>query len=185
MFSALILFVVLLKGGGLGPLLQCHVSDQDWICQAAVFSKPCHGGVSSAADTGLWGPGSYGHGGLAHLPGGSCRPRRGHASWAGHSHGPHHGKSPWMVRPAEPLTDLLSYHFSSLSLRRTALALNMWWLISRVHQDKENLMDSCFCLLISDLNEPLALWQQLCFSGACIPFTTFQEMNTAESQRED
>lgn len=84
----------LLAGGRLRPLLQRHVSDQDRVGQAAVFSESCHWGANCAADPGLRGPGCYGHGGHFHFPGGSCRPRRGHAPGAGYRHGPHHGKGP-------------------------------------------------------------------------------------------
>lgn len=95
------LLLVLLIGSGLRSLFQCHVSDQDWIGQTAVFSEPSHRGVGYAADSGLWGPGSYGHGGLLHFPGGSRRPRRHHAPRASYRHSPHHGKSPRTVSTSQ------------------------------------------------------------------------------------
>lgn len=134
MFFLLNPLLFLLIGGGLRPLLQCHISDQDWIGQTAVFSEPCHGGVSCAADPGLWGPGSYGHGGLLHFPGGSCRPGRGHAPRASYRHGPHHGKSPRIVSPPQAPSGLFSFHLSSLSLRSCSTGEYMWWLICRLLQ---------------------------------------------------
>ena len=122
LFMPLLFLFLFLTGSGLRPRLQCHVSHQDWIGPAAVLSEPDHRGASCAADPGLWGPGSYGHGGFLHFSGGGCRPRRGHASRAGHRHGPHHGKSLQTVSPPQPLSRLPSSHLSSLSLRICATA---------------------------------------------------------------
>lgn len=90
------LFLLPLTGDRRGPLLQCHLSDQNRGRPAAVFSEPHYRRAGCAADAGFWGPGSFGHWDLLQFPGGGCGPRRAHASGAGDCHGPHHGRGPWI-----------------------------------------------------------------------------------------
>lgn len=135
------LFLLPLTGDRRGPLLQCHLSDQDRGRPAAVFSEPHYRRAGCAADAGFWGPGSFGHWDLLQFPGWGCRPRRAHASGTGNCHGPHHGRSPWISHQHS------SFLFSSVTCREhritvscCILVLLNWWADYNI-----NYSSSCFC----------------------------------------
>lgn len=116
-----------LTGNRLGPLLQCHLPDQDRGSPAAVFSEPYYRGAGCAADTGFWGPGSFGHWDLLYFPGGGCRPRGDHAPRAGNCRGPHHGRSPWVFyQQSSFISSFVTYSEYRLTVSNFILVPHNW-----------------------------------------------------------
>lgn len=167
-FFLLLLFLPLLTGDRLRPLLQCHLPDQDWGSPTAVFSEPYYRGAGCAADAGFWGPGSFGHWDLLCFPGRGCRPRRDHAPGAGNCHSSHHGRSPWMFYQQSSFTLSVTCSKYRVTVSSFIVAPRNWQSLDYNGKDSNvllciiNAAKVFFARHTSPLKyKPLAVWRPL------------------------
>lgn len=174
-FFLLLLFLPLLTGDRLRPLLQCHLPDQDWGSPTAVFSEPYYRGAGCAADAGFWGPGSFGHWDLLCFPGRGCRPRRDHAPGAGNCHSSHHGRSPWMFYQQSSFILSVTCSKYRVTVSSFIVAPRNWQSLDYNGKDSNvllciiNAAKVFFARHTSPLKyKPLAVWRPLFVLGACL-----------------